>query len=271
MRTTPGGGGCPHVAVLAFPFGTNAAPLFAAVRRPRHALHFLQHRRFHRLHLLGLPRLAQRESVRRGRWSAGGLRAGGEASVGHRAVPEGGPSQLQERDEGGGGRDGEEGELLGLRRLVLFTKIMEWSHLGVAGIEGREDETLHFIPGISKVTIRDMPEGVVFGDLDSLLPHALRHGKSFAENSFEESDPTITDDLKSKLLNNFLNVDPFNLIATPPRASDESRPFFGDQRFNGRMMEEVWGLGVGVEGGVFTKKAVMSCLQLSIPRKSMRD
>ncbi|KAF8044400.1 hypothetical protein BT93_A2404 [Corymbia citriodora subsp. variegata] len=97
------------------------------------------------------------------------------------------------------------------------------------GMDGREDETLRFIPGMSKVRIRDLPEGVVFGNLDSLfsrmlcdMGRALPRAAAVFLNSFEELDPTITADLKSKL-NNFLNVGPFNLIASQPRAPDQSK------------------------------------------------
>nr|AHK12773.1 UDP-glycosyltransferase 3 [Litchi chinensis] len=40
------------------------------------------------------------------------------------------------------------------------------------------------------------------------------------------------------------------------------RPFFGDHRMNGRVVEEVWGIGVKVEGLVFTKNGVVKSLEL---------
>ncbi|GKU85885.1 hypothetical protein SLEP1_g491 [Rubroshorea leprosula] len=40
------------------------------------------------------------------------------------------------------------------------------------------------------------------------------------------------------------------------------RPFFGDHRINGRLVEEVWGIGVGVEGLVLTKSGVAKSLNL---------
>ncbi|KAK1548960.1 hypothetical protein Q3G72_002749 [Acer saccharum] len=40
------------------------------------------------------------------------------------------------------------------------------------------------------------------------------------------------------------------------------RPFFGDHRMNGRVVEEVWGIGVKVEGMVFTKSGVLKSLDL---------
>lgn len=40
------------------------------------------------------------------------------------------------------------------------------------------------------------------------------------------------------------------------------RPFFGDHRMNGRIVEEVWGIGVRVEGEAITKNGVLKSLQL---------
>lgn len=40
------------------------------------------------------------------------------------------------------------------------------------------------------------------------------------------------------------------------------RPFFGDHRLNGRMIESVWEIGVNVEDGKFTKDGLMKRLDL---------
>lgn len=40
------------------------------------------------------------------------------------------------------------------------------------------------------------------------------------------------------------------------------RPFFGDHRMIGRTVEDVWGVGVGVEGGVFTKSGLLKSLEV---------
>ncbi|KAL5769650.1 hypothetical protein ACOSP7_013804 [Xanthoceras sorbifolium] len=100
--------------------------------------------------------------------------------------------------------------------------------IGLEGIEGREDEQLKFITGMSKVRIRDLPEGVLFGNLQSVFSHMLRQmglnlpqGEAVIINSFEELDPTINNDLKSKF-KLFLNVGPFNLISPPPVVLDTS-------------------------------------------------
>lgn len=40
------------------------------------------------------------------------------------------------------------------------------------------------------------------------------------------------------------------------------RPFFGDHQVDAWMVENVWKIGVRVEGGVFTKGSTMSALEL---------
>ncbi|KAK9988916.1 hypothetical protein SO802_029155 [Lithocarpus litseifolius] len=52
------------------------------------------------------------------------------------------------------------------------------------------------------------------------------------------------------------------------------RPFFGDQHMTGRMVEEVWGVGVKVEGGILTKSGLLKTLELILGHekgKEMRD
>ncbi|XVE62250.1 hypothetical protein DITRI_Ditri06bG0103100 [Diplodiscus trichospermus] len=260
--------------------------------------------------------------------------------------------------------------------------------LGVGGIVGREDETLNFIPGMSKVRIRDLPEGILVGNLESLFSRMLHQmGQMLPEaatvfiNSFEELEPVITNDFKSKF-KQYLNVGPFILNSAAPSSVPDSygcltwldkqkpatvayisfgsvvipppnelvalaealeasrvpfiwslrdkskvhlpngfldranglvvpwapqidvlahgavgvfithggwnsllesiaggvpmifRPFFGDHRLNGRMVEDVWEIGVIVEGGIFTKHGIMSSLDLALTKekgKKMRE
>ncbi|KAB1224455.1 Anthocyanidin 3-O-glucosyltransferase 2 [Morella rubra] len=40
------------------------------------------------------------------------------------------------------------------------------------------------------------------------------------------------------------------------------RPILGDNMFNARMVEDDWGIGVGVEGGVFTKNGMLKSLKV---------
>ncbi|XP_031285967.1 anthocyanidin 3-O-glucosyltransferase 7-like isoform X2 [Pistacia vera] len=77
---------------------------------------------------------------------------------------------------------------------------------------------------MSKVQVRDLPEGVVLGNLQSLFSNMLHQmGRKLPQadavflNSFEELDLTITNDLKSKF-KKFLNVGPFTLLSPPPPA-----------------------------------------------------
>lgn len=250
-------------------------------------------------------------------------------------------------------------------------------------------ETLKSIPGMSKIHVVDLPEGIVSGNLDSFfscmlhkMGMVLPQAAAVFINSFEELDPTITNDLKSKF-KKFLNIGPFNLISSPPPPPDtygcipwldkqkvasvayvsfgsfatlppdelvalaealeatkvpfiwslkdhskmhlpngfldrtklhgivvpwapqlevlahgavgvfmthcgwnsllESiaggvpmicRPFFGDQRLNERVVEDVWEIGVKVEGGVFTKNGVINSLDQILSQekgKKMRE
>ncbi|KAF8400374.1 hypothetical protein HHK36_013672 [Tetracentron sinense] len=251
------------------------------------------------------------------------------------------------------------------------------------------EEPLSFIPGMSKLRVGDLPDGIVFGRLESLfscmlhrMGQMLPRAAAVVINSFEELDPTILDDLKSKF-QKCLTVGPFTLTSPPPSDLDlnnclswldgqksasvayvsfgtvmnpppqeqaaladaleasgipflwslkdrskvhlpsgfldrikgrgivvpwapqsrvlahsavgvfvthcgwnsvlESitggvpmicRPFFGDQKVNGRMVEDMWGIGVGIEGGYFTKKGMMNGLELILSDekgKKMRE
>ncbi|TKY71520.1 Kaempferol 3-O-beta-D-galactosyltransferase [Spatholobus suberectus] len=52
------------------------------------------------------------------------------------------------------------------------------------------------------------------------------------------------------------------------------RPFFGDHGLTGRMVEDVWEIGVRVEGGVFSKDGLLKCLRLILVQeegKSMKE
>ena len=66
---------------------------------------------------------------------------------------------------------------------------------------GHEDELLSLIPGMSKIRIRDLPEGVLFGNLESFFSNTLGNmGRALPQaaavfiNSFQEPDPSITKD-----------------------------------------------------------------------------
>ncbi|KAK9206055.1 hypothetical protein WN943_016326 [Citrus x changshan-huyou] len=254
--------------------------------------------------------------------------------------------------------------------------------------QNQDQQLIHFIPGMNKIRVADLPEGVVSGDLDSVfsvmvhqMGRQLPKAAAVFINSFEELDPELTNHLKTKFNKKFLSVGPFKLLLAsdqqPSSATDlddkygclawldkqkkkpasvayvgfgtvatpspneivaiaealeaskvpfiwslrhrsqanlpngflertrsdgivvdwapqvnvlaheavgvfvthcgwgsilESiaagvpmigRPFFGDQRINGRMMEQVWGVGVAVDGGgICTKEGLLSSLDL---------
>nr|KYP63086.1 Kaempferol 3-O-beta-D-galactosyltransferase [Cajanus cajan] len=52
------------------------------------------------------------------------------------------------------------------------------------------------------------------------------------------------------------------------------RPFFGDHGLSGRIVEDVWEIGVRVKGGVFTKEGLVKCLRMVLVEeegKRMRE
>ncbi|XVF30439.1 hypothetical protein REPUB_Repub16aG0057600 [Reevesia pubescens] len=242
--------------------------------------------------------------------------------------------------------------------------------------------------GVAWVRVRDLPEGIVSGNLESIfcrmvhqMGQVLPQAAAVFINSFEELDHVITNDMKTKF-KKFLNVGLF-ILSTPPPAVPDShgclawldkqkpetvayisfgsvatpppnelvalaealeasrvpflwslrdkakvhlpagfldrangivvpwapqidvlahsavgvfishggynsmlesiaagrvpmivRPFFGDHGLNGRMIEDVWEIGVNVKDGIFTKNGVMSCLDLVLAQekgKKMRE
>ncbi|CAH8320207.1 unnamed protein product [Eruca vesicaria subsp. sativa] len=245
--------------------------------------------------------------------------------------------------------------------------------------DGCMEETLGFISGMEKVRVKDTPEGVVFGNLDSVFSDtlhrmglALPRANAVFINSFEEIDNTLTNNLKSEF-KLYLNIGPlallsstsasqsvqedphgclawikkqrtasvayvsFGSVMTPPpgelvaiaeglesskvpfiwslkeksmvqlpkgfleRTREQGivvpwvpqvellkheatgvfvthcgwnsvlesvsggvpmicRPFFGDQRLNGRAVEVVWEIGMTIIDGVFTKDGLEKCL-----------
>ena len=48
------------------------------------------------------------------------------------------------------------------------------------------------------------------------------------------------------------------------------RPILGDNMMNGRMVEAMWGIGVRVEGGVFTKNGMLKSLELVLQHEQGR-
>ncbi|GAB4826411.1 hypothetical protein Ancab_009276 [Ancistrocladus abbreviatus] len=259
-----------------------------------------------------------------------------------------------------------------------------------AGAAARKEELLTFIPGMSRIRVCDLPDGIVLGNLESLfskmlhqMGRVLPHATLVFANSFEELDPTVTNDLNSKL-KRYIPIGPFNLLMQPEQPKDSSnyclkwldeqkpgsvayisfgsvarpsqgeivglaealeecgvkflwslrdnlkaylpdgfagknklngmvlswvpqievleheavgvffthfgwnsllesimaevpvigRPFLGEQKLNGRLVEAVWEIGVQVEGGVITKEGVMKSLEIVLhgnTRKKMTE
>lgn len=85
----------------------------------------------------------------------------------------------------------------------------------------RLDETLAFIPGFDTVRVRDLPEGIVFGPLDSLFARILHlmanemsRTTAVVVNSFEALDSSFINDHRAKLRHCLL-VGPLSLMAPP--------------------------------------------------------
>ncbi|KAA8522774.1 hypothetical protein F0562_009197 [Nyssa sinensis] len=257
------------------------------------------------------------------------------------------------------------------------------------GMAENTNQTLEFIPGMSAIHVADLPGGVLSGNLESPFARMLHsmglhlpRATAVVINSFEELDPTIINDLKTKL-QKLLNVGPSNLSLPPPSNSDDSgclpwldkhknasvayisfgtittpppnelaalaqaleasgvpflwslkdnsrhllpegflertsttgklvswapqlqvlarasvgvfvthcgwnsvlesitggvpmicRPFFGDQTLNSRVVQDIWQIGVRVDGGVFTKGGTINALDLLLLNekgKKMRE
>ncbi|KAJ4971785.1 hypothetical protein NE237_004884 [Protea cynaroides] len=93
--------------------------------------------------------------------------------------------------------------------------------VGPNAIAGREDETIDFIPGMSMVPFQDLQDGIILGNLESVFARMLhRMGQMIPRataiviNTYEELNPTIIKDLKSKF-QNCLSVAPFTLNYLP--------------------------------------------------------
>ncbi|CAH2072556.1 unnamed protein product [Thlaspi arvense] len=104
----------------------------------------------------------------------------------------------------------------------LYTDLIRES-IGVKEVNERMDKTLGFISGMEKVRVKDTPEGVVFGNLDSVFSKtlhqmglALPRATAVFINSFEELDPTLTNNLKSEF-KRYLNIGPLALLSSTPK------------------------------------------------------
>nr|QPF47162.1 UDP-glucose:flavonoid 3-o-glucosyltransferase [Clarkia gracilis subsp. sonomensis]QPF47163.1 UDP-glucose:flavonoid 3-o-glucosyltransferase [Clarkia gracilis subsp. sonomensis] len=253
--------GQPHVAVLAFPFSTHAAPLLAATRRlaaasPTTLFSFFNTAVSNRS--LGLS-AGTHGNIRAYDISDGvpeGYVFAGKPQEEIELFMRAAPARFREGVEAAGVESGRRVRWLLTDAFFWFAAEMAseieapWVAFWTAGptslsahiytdlirdnfkgsltaAEAQEDETpLDFIPGMSKIRVRDLPEGILFGNLKSLFSDMLhRMGRALPSaaavflNSFEELDPAITDDLTSKLTT-FLSIGPTNLLHKPPLPSD---------------------------------------------------
>ncbi|KAL2455802.1 UDP-glycosyltransferase 78D2 [Abeliophyllum distichum] len=251
-----------------------------------------------------------------------------------------------------------------------------WSLMRSTGAAKTEEKTLSFVPGMTSAHLSDLPGEILSNNLESPLTlmiykmvQKLPKSTAVVVNSFEEIDPIITNDLKSKF-QNFLNIGP-SILSSPTLSNGDSgqecllwlekqrhasviyisfgtvttpqptemaalaealetsefpflwslrdnamkllpegflertskfgmivswapqlkvlenpsvgafithcgwnsilesisygvpmicRPFFGDQNLNSKMVEDVWKIGVRLEGGVFTKNGTIEAL-----------
>ncbi|XP_028084666.1 anthocyanidin 3-O-glucosyltransferase 7-like [Camellia sinensis] len=90
------------------------------------------------------------------------------------------------------------------------------------------DKTLKFIPGLSAVSVDDLPDGIILGNLESPIAQMLHNmglklpkAAAVVLNSFEELEPATAKDLKSKL-QKVLQVGPSILSSPAPSDSDET-------------------------------------------------
>ncbi|KAK2987207.1 hypothetical protein RJ640_029092 [Escallonia rubra] len=101
------------------------------------------------------------------------------------------------------------------------------STVGDIDTADKAEQTLKFIPGMSKIQICDLPEGIV-DHLEMPIAHALHimglklpEATAVVLNSYEEIDLTIITDLKTKL-KKVLSVGPSALTFSSPSKADES-------------------------------------------------
>ncbi|RRT33765.1 hypothetical protein B296_00056103 [Ensete ventricosum] len=93
--------------------------------------------------------------------------------------------------------------------------------VGDQAIAGHEDELLDFIPGLSVHRVRDLPEGVVAGPLDSpfsVLLHRMAErlpkAAAIAFNTIPGLEPTIEESLATVFSKPF-TIGPFHILAPP--------------------------------------------------------
>uniref|UniRef100_A0A2N9H254 Glycosyltransferase n=1 Tax=Fagus sylvatica TaxID=28930 RepID=A0A2N9H254_FAGSY len=89
---------------------------------------------------------------------------------------------------------------------------------------------------------------------------------------------SLREKLKQLLPNGFVQRTSASMQGKISMGTAESKvpmictPIWGDNKMNGRMVEDVWGIGVRVEGGMFTKNGMLKSLELvlGVPERGKR-
>ncbi|OMO62232.1 UDP-glucuronosyl/UDP-glucosyltransferase [Corchorus olitorius] len=219
----------PHVAVLNFPFGTHAAPLLTIINRlamacPNTLFTFFNIAQSNNSLFSSQQTQPNIQAYNVPDGVPDGYVFAGKPQEDIELFMKAAQENLKKGVEVAVAESGRKLSCLVTDAFFWFGKEMAMEY----GTVGREDETLNFIPGMSDIRILDLPEGIISGNLDSIFSRMLhRMGQVLPEaaavmiNSFEEVDPVITNDLKSKL-KRFLPVGPLSLSAPPPAAVDDS-------------------------------------------------
>ncbi|CAH9117758.1 unnamed protein product [Cuscuta europaea] len=112
--------------------------------------------------------------------------------------------------------------------LHLHTDLIRSLAVAAATTNGDEEQPLKAIPGMSAIPIGDVPAEVLAENIYSSFPGMLynmsrniHRANAVVINSFQELEPTITNHLKSKLQKVF-NIGPMTLLSSlPPQLTDE--------------------------------------------------
>ncbi|KAL4284660.1 hypothetical protein GQ457_16G005430 [Hibiscus cannabinus] len=88
------------------------------------------------------------------------------------------------------------------------------------GVNGPQDMPLDFLPDFSGLRVADLPGGITSGDFDAPVPallhkmgQALPRATAIAANSYEDLDNTVVNMLKLRF-SMYLNIGPFNLVSS---------------------------------------------------------
>nr|AFJ52972.1 UDP-glycosyltransferase 1 [Linum usitatissimum] len=259
--TTPDG---PHVVVLSFPFGTHAAPLLAVVKRlaalsPATHFSFFGTEQSNASAFKNQAAAVSESPNLRAHMVWNGIPEGYELTGRPQEAIEmfmkAAPGEFRKGIEAAVEESGRKVSWLVTDAFYWFASEMgiPWIAFWTAGpnslsahlhtdplrealgsvpdaVVGREEETLKgIVAGMSKLRFRDLPEGVVKGNLQSIFSTMLHNMATHLPkaaavfiNSFHALDPTITDDLSSKL-NNFLNIGPFHLLYPSPASKEQQQ------------------------------------------------